>query len=262
MHLSVPKYVEAKITKHVHTLKPRVRVLKPALNIFGQVDRARNGTIMPELALLLRAGSCLIDSISTPQTQLKSALLQRLQDYYTCSGTSSTIDESASLENVKLRTADEALSVVEKIQQLLNVETLDTAAPLLGTRDLNQIRTLLSITFRWGTDPLLSHIISSWPSTSSSPVAVAGTKIIDLTSTPDDYRHLTDLVSRQLLLIFSKGIHGNRSNTLITEIILQRHIPEILKSAISLGWLPKSLTTDSMAPLDGVRPLVMRLVAM
>lgn len=215
---------------------------------------------MPELASLLHAGSCLIDSISTPQTQLKSALLQRLQNYYSCLDTSSTIDESASLENVQLRTADEALSVVEKIQQLLNVETLNTAAPLLGTRDLNLIRTLLSITFRWGTGPLLSHIITSWPSTSSSPVA--GSKIIDLTSTPDDYRHLTDLVFRHLSLIFPKGIHGNTSNTLITETILQRHMPEILKSTISLGWLPKSLATDTMTPLDSARPLIMRLVAM
>lgn len=215
---------------------------------------------MSELAATLRAGSFLIDSTSTPQTQLKSTLLQRLQNYYNCLGTSSTIDDSASLETVQLRTADEALSVIEKVQQLLNADTVGTAAPLLGTRDLNQLRTLLSITFRWGTDPLLSHIISSWPSTSSSPIA--GAKIIDLTSTPDDYRHLTDLLSRQLSLIFPKGIHGNTSNTLITETILQRHIPEILKSSISLGWLPKSLATDTMPPLDEARPLIMRLMAM
>ncbi|KAJ3891226.1 hypothetical protein GG344DRAFT_88397 [Lentinula edodes] len=129
-----------------------------------------------------------------------------------------------------------------------------------GTRDLNQLRVLLSITFRWGVDPLLSHVISSWPSTSSS--AVPGAKIIDLTSTPEDYHHLANLVPRQLTLVFRLGIHGNTSNTLITEVIFQRYLPDIRKPAISLGWLPKSLAVDTMTPLDDIRPLIMRLMAM
>ncbi|KAH7879787.1 uncharacterized protein C8R40DRAFT_1035206 [Lentinula edodes] len=213
-----------------------------------------------ELASTLHAGSCLIDTLSTPQTQLKSALLQRLQNYYSCLGSSSTLNDSATLENVQIRTADEALVVVEKVQRLLRTNAPDTGAPLLGTRDLNQLRVLLSITFRWGVDPLLSHVISSWPNTSSS--TVPGAKIIDLTSTPEDYHHLANLVARQLTLVFPLGIHGNTSNTLITEVILQRHLPDILKPAISLGWLPKSLAVDTMTPLDDIRPLIMRLMAM
>ena len=51
-------------------------------------------------------------------------------------------------------------------------------------------------------------------------------------------------------------------NTLITEVILQRHVPDILKAGISLGWLPKHLATDTMIPLDSSRPLIMRLMAM
>ncbi|KAJ3810019.1 hypothetical protein F5876DRAFT_89124 [Lentinula aff. lateritia] len=184
----------------------------------------------------------------------------RLQNYYSCLGSSSTLNDAATLENVQIRTADEALVVVEKVQRLLSTNAPDTGAPLLGTRDLNQLRVLLSITFRWGMDPLLSHVISSWPSTSSS--TVPGAKIIDLTSTPEDYRHLADLVSRQLTLIFPLGIHGNTSSTIITEVILQRHLPDILKPAISLGWLPKSLAVDTMTPLDDIRPLIMRLMVM
>ncbi|KAJ4478038.1 hypothetical protein J3R30DRAFT_3290326 [Lentinula aciculospora] len=213
---------------------------------------------MSELTSTLRAGSCLIDSLSTPQTQLKSALLQRLQNYYSCLGSSLTINDSATLEDVQIRTADEALIVVEKVQRLLSTDSLDTEPPLLGARDVNMLRTLLSITFRWGVDPLLSHVISSWPSTSSS--AIRGAKIIDLTSTPDDFHHLADLVSRQLCLIFPQNIYGNASNTLITEVILQRHVSDILKPAISLGWLPKSLVVGTMVPLDDLRPLVMRLM--
>ncbi|KAJ3986901.1 hypothetical protein F5890DRAFT_1636144 [Lentinula detonsa] len=212
-----------------------------------------------ELASILNAGSCLVDTLSTPQTQLKSTLLQRLQNYYACLGTSSTINDSATLENVQLKTADEALAVVEKVHRLSSTDTLATKTPLLGARDLNQLRTLLSITFRWGVDPLLAHVVSSWPSTSSS--AIPGAKIIDLTSTPDDYHHLTDLVSRQLSLVFPQGIHGSMSQTLITEILLQRHVSDILRPAISLGWLPKSLAVDTMAPLDDFRPLIMRLMA-
>ncbi|KAJ3722990.1 armadillo-type protein [Lentinula raphanica] len=212
-----------------------------------------------KLASTLYAGSCLIDSLSTPQTQLKSALIQRLQNCYERLGIPSTIDDSATLENVQLKTADEALVVVEKVQGLLNADTSTTGAPLLGTRDLGQLRTLLSITFRWGVDPLLAHITASWPSTSSS--AIPSAKFIDLTSTPEDYHHLSNIVTRQLSLIFPRGIHGNMSRSLITEVIIQRHISAILKPAIALGWLPKSLAVDSMAPLDDVRPLIMRLMA-
>lgn len=217
-------------------------------------------SVQSELASALHAGSCLIDTLSTPQTQLKSALLQRLQNYYRCLGSSSTLNDFATLENVQIRTADEALVVVEKVQRSLSTNAPDTGAPLLGTRDLNQLRVLLSITFRWGVDPLLSHVISSWPSTSSS--TVPGAKIIDLTSAPEDYHHLADLVTRQLTLVFPLGIHGNTSSTLIAEVILQRHLPDILKPAISLGWLPKSLAVDTMSPLDDIRPLIMRLMAM
>ncbi|KAJ3874120.1 hypothetical protein F5051DRAFT_443634 [Lentinula edodes] len=78
--------------------------------------------------------------------------------------------------------------------------------------------------------------------------AVPGAKIIDLTSTPEDH-HLADLVARQLTLVYPLGIHGNTSNPLITEVILQRHVPDILKPAISLGWLPKSLTARPLSSI-------------
>ncbi|KAF5393666.1 hypothetical protein D9757_000047 [Collybiopsis confluens] len=210
-----------------------------------------------DLTLALRAGSYLIDSPSTPQPDLKSALLKRLQAYYQCLGSSFDIDDSATVETIQIKTADEALYVVEKAQTVLEAaDAVKSSIPLLGTRDLNQLRTLLSITFRWGVDALLSLVISSWPNTYST----SGPRIIDLTSTPDNFYHLSNLVSRQLSLIFPEGVRGSVSNTLITEIIFQKHIADILKPAIALGWLPKSYANETMIPLDQARPLVMRLV--
>ncbi|KAK7470681.1 hypothetical protein VKT23_002103 [Stygiomarasmius scandens] len=217
-----------------------------------------------QLSDALTAGSCLIDSSPTPQSNLKSALLARLDKYYAClNSTESPVNESSSLENVQLQTATEALRVIETVQRLVDsssdVPQKAEEELLLGTRDLSQLRTLLSVIFRWGTEPLLIHVISSWPSTSSTtPV---GPRIIDLTSAPHDYQNLSDMLDRLLALVFPSGLQGRMSATLITETLLRRHVPDLLKPSIALGWLPKSLATESIAPVDHIRPLTVRFLA-
>ncbi|KAK1224380.1 hypothetical protein PQX77_012676 [Marasmius sp. AFHP31] len=220
-----------------------------------------------ELASTLLAGSCLIDSSSTLKVHLKDALLERLLKYYDTLGTASPIDDSCTLQDAQLRTAMESLRVVERVQRLVGTE-VGTAShtssagepPLLGVRDLAQLRTLISIVFHWGTEPLLSNIISAWPE-KHSVTSPRPSKIIDLTSTPEDYHHLHDLTSRILALVFPAGPQQKSSDTVITATLLNRHLKEILEPSIALGWLPRSLSTDSMVPFDGARPLVMRLLS-
>ncbi|KAL0579533.1 hypothetical protein V5O48_002462 [Marasmius crinis-equi] len=219
-----------------------------------------------ELASALLAGSCLIDSSSTPQNHLKGALYGRLLKYYDAIGATSTLHDTCTLQEVQIWTARESLGVVERVQRLVNVdvgtESQSTNAgqpPLLGVRDLAQLRTLISIVFRWGTEPLLSNVVSAW--TERSATTPNPSKIIDLTSTPEDYRHLRDLTSRVLALIFPAGPQQRSSNTLITETLLNRYLKEILEPSIALGWLPKSLASDSMLPFDDARPLVIRLLS-
>ncbi|KAF9259487.1 hypothetical protein L218DRAFT_963519 [Marasmius fiardii PR-910] len=218
-----------------------------------------------ELASTLLAASCLLDSSSTPQSNLKGALLQRLTKYYATLGVPSSVSDTCSLKEAQLRTAIESLCIVERIQGMVMTdvdsgtdETVVGEPPLLGVRDLAQIRTLLSIIFHWGVEPLLSRVVFAWP---ERPYAATSTKIIDLTSTPDDYHHLSDLTSRILRLIFPSGPQQKSSNTIITETLLNRHLKDILEPAVALGWLPKPLALDSMPPLEAARPVVLRLLA-
>ncbi|KAF5369873.1 hypothetical protein D9758_001077 [Tetrapyrgos nigripes] len=212
-----------------------------------------------ELASSLAAGSCLIDSSSTPQSNLKSALLTRLDKFYSTTNTLSSVNESSSLEVVQLKTASEAIGVVERVQRLIDGPNEEVEELLLGTRDLSQLRTLLSIAFRWGTEPLLARVLASWPSTSSG--GTSGSRIIDLTSTPEDYQRLSAMVEQLLSLVFPEGGPGRISTTLITETILHRHVADVLKPSVVVGWLPKSLSTESIVPVEHIRPITMRLMA-
>ncbi|KAG7096988.1 hypothetical protein E1B28_004383 [Marasmius oreades] len=218
--------------------------------------------IRTELTSTLLAGSCLLDSTSTPQNNLKGALIERLTTYYATLGVSSSISDTCTLEEAQLRTAIESLCIVERIQGIISVNNGSTSTeepPLLGVRDLAQIRTLLSISFHWGVEPLLSRIVSAWPERPN--VATSNvTQIIDLTTMPEDYHRLSDLTSRILRLVFPAGPQQKSSNSLITEALLNRHLKDIFEPAIALGWLPKSLASDSMPPLEDARPFVMRLL--
>ncbi|KAJ8086577.1 hypothetical protein PM082_005400 [Marasmius tenuissimus] len=220
-----------------------------------------------ELASTLLAGSCLIDSSSTPKVHLKGTLLERLLKYYDTLGITSPIDDDWTLQDAQLRTAMESMRVVECVQRLVGTEvgtgshsSSADEPPLLGVRDLAQLRTLISIVFHWGTEPLLSNVISAWPEKHGA-ANPRPSKIIDLTSTPEDYHHLHDLTSRILTLVFPAGPQQKSSDTVITATLLNRHLKEILEPSIALGWLPRSLSTDSIVPFDDARPLVMRLLS-
>ncbi|KAG5646622.1 hypothetical protein DXG03_002926 [Asterophora parasitica] len=215
---------------------------------------------MSNLSIALADGACLIDSGTTASaSDLKSVLVGRLSRYYARRESAEAIPNHASLEDVQFLTAKEALSVVTRVQHIIGIveEPGSDKAPLIGTRDLAELRTLLSIVFKWGVDPLFTRVMLAWP----GKTTVHGqARIIDLTTFPEDYATLSSLISLLLYLVFPDGHEGRIPQTLITTTILERHAMDLLKPSLTLGWLPKSLSSDLRPVLDVARPLTMRLL--
>lgn len=212
------------------------------------------------LRVALSDGACLVDSSpAVPSLDLKSVLVNRLSRYYDRRG-SGSVSDSISLEETQFITAKEALSVLGRVQRVLNGadgETTDN--PLIGTRDLGELRTLLSIVFKWGVDPLFSKVVLAWPSKNALPES-KGPRIIDLTTSAEDYELGSSLVSELMNLLFPNDLQGDISQTLITTTMLDRHPVDLLRPCITLGWVPRYLASDSRPSLDAARPFTVRLL--
>ena len=223
---------------------------------------------MEELSRCLAAGSLLIHSEkSVPAPNLRAVLLTRLTQYRTQRRLPERDSSNFSLEQAQEETAQEALSVVEGVQRILDQddgsskEDTPGEVPLIGTRDISQLRTLLSIIFKWGTEPLLAHIQLVWPSRGDNH-AQSGSKILDVDSASQSYVKLTSMTRRLLSLLFPRGVHGTMPQTLITTTLLNRHTTDFLRPGIVLGWVPKALSTESFSAVDDLRPFIMRLMSM
>lgn len=242
----------------------------------------------PELATLLRAGSVLLHTDSQPQaSDLKAVLSSRLAQHRALRGLPEHDYSSASQDDLQRATALEALFVVERVQQILDSEVVPLQnpssspassasprrynentpgeTPLIGTRDISQLRTLLSIAFKWGIDPLLARVQSAWPSKTSQSQREAShssPRIIDLTGIPEDYTFLISMLRRAMSLLFPQGVNGKIPQTLITAAVLNRHVTDLLGSGIALGWIPKSLATADTPVVDEMRAFVMKLLSM
>ncbi|KAG2369832.1 hypothetical protein BDR07DRAFT_1604179 [Suillus spraguei] len=206
-----------------------------------------------ELENVLHSASFLLDTSGTTERDLKNVLVRRLTQYRQAFGSSAPSLDTA--EDAQLETAQCALHVVERVQSLLDLPDLQhegdlKSAPAIGTRDLSTLRTLISLIFRWGTAMLYTRLI---PSLSIKPIP--GTpKIIDLTNTPADQVTLSDLLLRLMGLLFPNGPKSTPPQTLISSTLLSRHVVDLLRPSMALGWLP----SESVEPL---RPLVLRLLA-
>jgi hypothetical protein len=232
---------------------------------------------MEELSRCLAAGLLLIHSEKTGSApNLRVVLLTRLGQYRAQRGLPERDFGDFSLEQVQEETAKEALSVVETVQRILDQdeetrpapgvpphpkEDTPGDAPLIGTRDISLLRTLLSIVFKWGTEPLLAHAHVVWPSRGDSH-AQSGSRILDMDDAPQAYAKLTSVTRRLLSLLFPHGVHGTIPQTLITTTLLNRHTTDLLRPGITLGWVPKALSTESFPAVDDLRPLIMRMVSM
>jgi hypothetical protein len=197
---------------------------------------------MTDFRGLLAAGLCIIESAENTSNDLKSVLESRLTRYYACLELDTTLDGSETLQSLELTTATEALNVLERVHGILDAED----API-GTRDLAELRTLVAIAFKWGVDPLLSRAMLAWPSKSARP------QIIDLTTAPEEYKLLCSMMSRLLSIVLPTS-----SPTFVATTLLNRHLDQLLRPCIAIGWLPKSLATDSTP--ESIRPMTMRLL--
>jgi len=231
---------------------------------------------MEELSRCLAAGSLLIHSEkSSPTPNLRTVLLTRLSQYRTQRGLPERDDSDYTLEQAQEETAQEALSVVESVQRILDLdEGLRPASdvlphskgdtpgevPLIGTRDISQLRTLLSIIFKWGTEPLLAHIQVVWPSRGDS--RARRSEILDIDDAPQSYARLTSMTRQLLSLLFPHGVHGTMPQTLITTTLLNRHTTDLLRPGIALGWVPKALSTEPFSAVDDLRPPITRLMSL
>ena len=216
---------------------------------------------MEQLSRWLSAGSLLIHSEKGggPATNLREVLLARLVQYRAQRGLPERDHGDLSLEQAQEETAQEALSVVESVQGMLDQDAYpapDTSR-VIGTRDISQLRTLLSIVFKWGTEPLLGDVQVVWPTKGRTQ-----TQLVDANDAPRSYERLTTMTRQLLSLLFPRGVHGTLPQTLITSTLLHRHVTDILRPSIALGWVPKDLFPESFPVVDDFRPLVMRLMSM
>lgn len=212
-----------------------------------------------DLSFFLAAGACLIESGENSTTSdLKSVLVSRLDRHYVRLGLPRNIAYET-LEEAQLATAREALHVVEEVQKIIGRDGDPDDIPVIGTRDLAELRTLLSITFNWGVEPLLGRVSLAWP---SKNIVQTGQKVVVVTVNSEDYSLLCSLVSRLMSLVFPGGTQGNVPQTLITTTLLHRHITDLLRPCIALGWLPKPLSSETMSPVDPIRLVAMRLLAL
>ena len=221
-----------------------------------------------ELASALAQGTCLLETSSTPSNppDLKSVLHSRLLKYYAYlesqDGVKGELRESLTLEEMQFLTAKEALSVVQKVHHVLDIEDAKTngtpdQVPSIGTRDLAQLRTLLSLIFKWGIEPLFNRVALALPVINTANTKA---KIVDVSQGSDGYRFLSDFVTSVFLLIFPRGVQGQISQTLITTSILSRHVSDLLNPSIALGWLPEPLSSSSFPIIHEMRVFVIHLL--
>lgn len=220
---------------------------------------------MEELTRCLAVGSLLINSEKGgPAPNLRAVLLTRLAQYRAQRGLPECDYDDFSLEQAQEETAQGALSLVEDVQRILDQDASPQSeegepgeVPLIGTKDISQLRTLLSIVFKWGTEPLLARVQVVWPASGST----ARSKLLDVDDAPQSYAKLTTMTRRLLSLLFPRGVHGTVPQTLITSTLLNRHITDLLRPGIALGWVPKTPSTESFPVVDDLRPLIMRLMS-
>lgn len=208
---------------------------------------------MSALSTIFAHANCL--TASEPAPDLKGILFTRLSRYYSlkCANFPDELQpEQLSLEDLQRLTAKEALNSVLGIQGILEQNSsgaCDGAA--LGARDLAQLRILLSIVFKWGTEPLLTSCLLN-----QSPEAATGRKTVDYGPISSQYESLVEFAVSLMGILFPNGSGGSLANTHISAILINRHLVDLLRVCFALGWIPKSWAVGSL------RPVTLRLVSM
>ena len=230
----------------------------------------------PKLTLMtldpiLRAAAYLVNKstlTNNANENLNSVLSTRLCKYYTERGIPEVQYDKTDLSAVQLQTAKEALFVVRQVHDTFvaaeankpEKSTIQAEIPALGTRDVSNLRMLISIVFKWGTDALLDRVVPNWTTPPLSN-AQGSVFVVDLTRGPEDYKELCDLTYQLLSVLLPSGHRGQLSQSFVANLLLTRHLSDVLKPCITLGWLPKASSTPSIPVQDDIRPLTMRLLS-
>lgn len=238
-----------------------------ATNICGYYFQSRDRrsnifrVMVAQLHNILLAGSNLLqlESAAGEARNLESVLNARLENFYASLNKNRPLPVPNAIQDLHLETAQCALELIEQAHRLLDDQLQGRAHDdaSIGSRDLAQLRTLLTMVFRWGVSPLLTRISGTW---SSNLAFRIGPRDIEPTAVPEDYRSLSSLLMRLAAILLPHGAHGRLSQTLVTTSILERHMLDFLKASMALGWLPKSLTSESARAVDALRPIVLRLL--
>jgi hypothetical protein len=211
---------------------------------------------------LLESSSTLLESRkgedASAAGDLQTLLQERLANFYSHEGLKRN-SNFASLQDAQLATAKEALSSLERVEQflLLDVSSDSTQNPVLGTRDLAQLRILISLVFKWGTEPLLSQINDTW----RVDLGGKGRRVMEVDTKDEGYTAASDMITRVMSILFPNGVQGNLSPTAIATTLTNKHLVDIFRCSIPLGWLPPSLSTLAIPTVDHLRPFTMRLLS-
>lgn len=201
-------------------------------------------------------------SKATSSQNIETTLKNRLEAYYKQQNDQDALrclEKAVVREEIELLTGREALSLVQRIQKLMDVQVDESSEePQIGTRDLAKLRTLLSLAFKWGIERLYAEVGQSWSGSVSENLSQR--RVFHKSAIDDDYRLLSDLTASLLSLVFPEGAQGRISQTFITSTILAKHVTDLLFPSISLGWLPETMSTSSMPAIHAFRPLVTRLL--
>jgi hypothetical protein len=213
-------------------------------------------TSLSDISLLLETSK-----EASPSQKISSVLQKRLLAYYHRRNDNDSLgrlESVASGDELELLTAQEALSAMQTIQSIVEAGDEHEGPPLLGTRDLAKLRTLLSVIMKWGLLPLYIQVSKSWME-SSTEVGISES-VLDMAPYSVAYRRLSEFTTTFISLVFPDGAQGRISQTLITTSILSRHVSDLLLPTVALGWLPESMSRSSTPVIHAFRPLVLRLM--
>ncbi|OBZ76096.1 hypothetical protein A0H81_03253 [Grifola frondosa] len=221
----------------------------------------------------LRAAAILTgSSLQEAPSDIKDVLRSRLNQYLKICGREQQHAHDISLEALQLETATEAISIVVQIQQCLETSYHSQASPglssspdlqpgiLFGSRDLSLLRILVSIVFKWAAEPLLLRIVAAIPA--KPQPARSGAQIIDLTGLPNDYNTLLIILNQIFKILLPNGVQSPVAQTAVVATLLNLHLADIVKPCIVVGWLPRSLASESISTVDEFRPLIIRLLSL
>jgi len=230
------------------------------------------------LQQVLNAGSILAGTADSSKPKSASTLEQILRERLIrydeamknrLGGRTNMALEDKDLVELELMTASECLSIVECAQgNIASLPSDSTAggaptAQLLGARDLAQIRIHISLAIKWGTEVLLSRILPTLPN-KRSPKVPPGAVYVDLSSVSLDYGSLCSM-----LFTFCRIMSAERdcslntlSQTPIVTTLITRHLTDLLRPLICIGWLPTHLRGELMDCGPFLQPFTQRLLAM